>query len=76
MNCNYLFNIRLLFSNTMIFTYILNINDVEIVLHVSYIIVEYFYKLKSDTKIHLFKPFVLKQYLILTVISFSYNFDK
>ena len=36
----------------MMFTYILNINDVEIVLHVSYIIVEYFYKLKSDTKIH------------------------
>ena len=39
----------------MIFTYILNINDVEIVLHVSYIIVEYFYKFKSDTKIHSFK---------------------
>ena len=32
------------------FTYILNINNVEIVLHVSYIIVVYFYKLKSDTK--------------------------
>ena len=39
----------------MMFTYILNINNVEIVLHVWYIIVEYVYKLKSDTKIHKFK---------------------
>ena len=80
MNCNYLFNIRILFSNTMMFTYILNINNAEIVLHVSYIIVEYFYKLKSDkkksTSSNLYKLFLLKQYLIHTVISFSYNFDK
>ena len=39
----------------MMFTYILNINNIEIVLHVSYIIVEYFYELKSDTKILYFK---------------------
>ena len=36
----------------MMFTYILNINNVEIVLPVSYIILEYFYQLKSDTKVH------------------------
>ena len=45
--------IRLVFSNTMMFTkftYILNTNNVEIFQHVSYIIVKYFYKLKSVTQ--------------------------
>ena len=57
------------------FTYILNINNVEIFLHISYIIVEYFYKLKSDTKINEFKSlqtiFVETVFNLFYVISFS-----